>query len=110
MVVKLDRLGRNLQHLLQIVEELNNKNVQFICLNPEIDTKSITGRFFLQVMGAIAELERAMTIERNHAKMALMRKQGKSLGGRPKGKKDTKPRSKLGYLMRWHTSQGKQGK
>ena len=100
LIYKLDRLGRSLKHLLQITEELNNKGVQFICLNPEIDTKSPNGRFFMQVMGAVAELEREMIRERTRSKLSYLKKQGKRLG-RPKGSKDRVKRSSEGYRDRF---------
>ena len=56
MVHKLDRLGRSLKHLIQLVEEFNNKNIQFVCLIPDVNTKTSMGRFFIQIIGAVAEL------------------------------------------------------
>ena len=100
MVTKLDRLGRSLKHLINLVEEFNNKGIQFVCLNPQIDTKTSTGMFFLQIIGAVAELERAMIIERTKTKLDYLKSQGQRLG-RPVGKKDTKPRRKSGYWLRY---------
>jgi len=100
MVLKLDRLGRSLKHLIQLVEEFNNKNIQFICLSPEMDTRTAQGRFFLQIMGAVAELEREMIRERIKAKLNYLKKKGKKLG-RKKGSKDKRPRRKSGYYLRW---------
>lgn len=99
LVYKLDRLGRSLKHLIQLVEEFNNKNIQFICLSPEVDTKSANGRFFIQVIGAVAELERELIIERTKLKLDYLKRQGKKLG-RPKGSKDKKVRRKAGYWFR----------
>ena len=100
MVVKLDRLGRSLKHLIQLVEEFRNKKVQFICLSPDVDTESAQGRFFLQIMGAVAELEREMIRERTIAKLRYLQKNGVKLG-RPKGSKDKRPRKRTGYLATW---------
>lgn len=100
IVWKLDRLGRSTQHLLQILEELKNKNVRLICTDMNIDTFSPQGKFFFTVVGAFAELEREIIKERIYAGLARARKQGKPLG-RPKGKKDSKDRNKLGYWKRW---------
>jgi len=101
MVWKLDRLGRSLSHLIQLVEEFNNKNVQFICLSPDVDTKSAQGMFFLQIMGAVAELERQMIRERTIAKLRYLQSKGVRLG-RPPGSKDKKERCKSGYYVGWN--------
>lgn len=100
MVAKLDRLGRSLKHLIQLVEEFNNKNVQFICFNPSVDTTTAQGRFFIQIIGAVAELEREFIRERTKSKLDLLKKQGKQLG-RPKGSKDKGRRRRSGYHLRW---------
>jgi DNA invertase Pin-like site-specific DNA recombinase len=100
MVAKLDRLGRSLKHLIQLIEEFNNKGVQFICLDPEVDTKSASGRFFIQIIGAVAELERELIRERTKARLDYLKKKGKVLG-RPQGSKDKKVRRKSGYYNRW---------
>lgn len=100
MVAKLDRLGRSLKHLIQLIEEFNNKDIQFICLSPEIDTKTAQGRFFFQIIGAVAELERELIRERTKARLDYLKAKGKKLG-RPKGSKDKKVRRKSGYYNRW---------
>ena len=100
LVLKLDRLGRSLKHLIQLVEEFRNRKVQFICLSPEVDTESAQGMFFLQIMGAVAELEREMIRERTIAKLRYLQKKGIKLG-RPKGSKDKRPRRRTGYLATW---------
>jgi DNA invertase Pin-like site-specific DNA recombinase len=99
-VVKLDRLGRNLKHLLQLIEEFRNKNVQFVSLSENIDTNTPQGRLFLMMAGAFAEYERELIRERSMAGQARARKQGKKIG-RPKGSKDKKARRKSGYWLRW---------
>ncbi|MBU0470577.1 MAG: recombinase family protein [Nanoarchaeota archaeon] len=100
LVAKLDRLGRSLVHLIQIIEEWNHKNIQFICLNPSVDTKTSQGMFFLQIMGAVAQLERSMIRERTKAKLDYLRKKGVRLG-RPPDSKDKKKRCKSGYYTKW---------
>jgi DNA invertase Pin-like site-specific DNA recombinase len=100
MVHKLDRLGRSLKHLIQLIEEFNNKKVQFICLSPEVDTRTAQGMFFIQIIGAVAELERELIRERTIAKLQYLKDNGKVLG-RPKGSKDKKVRRKSGYWLRW---------
>jgi DNA invertase Pin-like site-specific DNA recombinase len=100
MVWRLDRLGRSLKHLMQLVEEFSNKKVKFICFAPDIDTETASGRFFLQIMGAVAELEREMIRDRINARIASMRLAGKHVG-RLKGSRDKTPRKRVGYWLRW---------
>jgi len=100
IVWKLDRLGRSTQHLLQILEELNNKQVRLICIDMNIDTATPQGKFFFTIVGAFAELEREIITERIYAGIERARKQGKNLG-RPFGSKDKKIRNKLGYYQRY---------
>lgn len=100
IVWKLDRLGRSVQHLLQILEELKNKNVRLICTDMNIDTGTPQGKFFFTIIGAFAELEREIIRERIFAGLSRAKKQGKNLG-RPKGAKDKKARNKLGYWKRY---------
>jgi DNA invertase Pin-like site-specific DNA recombinase len=101
IVWKLDRLGRSIQHLLQILEELKHKEVGLICTDMNIDTNTAQGKFFFTIVGAFAELEREMIRERINLGLDRRRKQGK-LMGRPKGSKDKTYRKKSGYLLRWN--------
>ncbi len=105
MVWKLDRLGRSLQHLLNILHELELKGIRFISLSEGFDTSTPQGKFFFQIAGAFAELERNMISERTKRRMEWLRKHGKHIG-RPKGKKDSKPRRKSGYYLRWSKKGG----
>ncbi len=100
IVWKLDRLGRSTQHLLQILEELNNKGIRLIVTDMNIDTGTSQGKFFFTIIGAVAELERNMIRERIIAGLNRRKKQGKPLG-RQKGAKDKSERSKKGYHERW---------
>ena len=90
-VWKLDRLGRSLQHLLGLLDELTSINVQFVSLRDTgIDTTSATGRLLFQVLGAFAEFERAMIQERVVA--GVRRAQDKGVHcGRPKVDMDLRP-------------------
>jgi len=100
VVWKLDRLGRSIQHLLQILQELQNKGVRLICTDMNIDTDTPQGKFFFTIVGAFAELEREIIRERINLGIKRAKSQGKHLG-RPKYSKDKKPRNKLGYWKRW---------
>jgi len=98
MVYKLDRLGRNLKHLLQIISELRNREVQFISISEGFDTNTPMGRFGLAIMGAMAQMEREMISERTKRKLDYLKSKGKRLG-RPPGAKDKRPRRKAGYIL-----------
>jgi len=100
LVWKLDRLGRSLQHLIQVISEWKNLGIQFICMTEPIDTTSPSGELIFNIFGAIAQFERQLIIERIHLGLDRARKQKKVLG-RPKGKKDSKVRRKSGYYQRW---------
>lgn len=100
MVWKLDRLGRSLQHLLQLIEEFKNKRIAFISLTEGFDTTSTQGRLFMQLLGAFAEFERNLIQERINAGLDRAKKEGITLG-RPVGSKDKKLRRKSGYNLRW---------
>lgn len=100
MIYRLDRLGRSLKHLLQLVEEFSNKKVRFICLTQNIDTSTAQGMFFFQILGAAAEFERQLLRERIKDKLDYLKSTGKKLG-RPVGSKDKKRRNKSGYWLRY---------
>ncbi|HED5569694.1 TPA: recombinase family protein [Yersinia enterocolitica] len=84
VVWKLDRLGRSMRHLVALVEELRERDVGFKSLTDSIDTSSPMGRFFFHVMGALAEMERELIIERTRAGLAVARAEGRIGGRRPK--------------------------
>lgn len=80
LVVRLDRLGRNLRHLLTVLEELSEHGVAFASATEPIDTSSPAGRMVVAVLGAAAELERSLLRERTKAGLASARRRGKKLG------------------------------
>ena len=67
VVWKLDRLGRRMKHLIALTEELRAKGVNFRSLTDSIDTSTPMGRFFFHMMGALAEMERELIVERTLA-------------------------------------------
>ncbi len=77
---RLDRLGRNLRHLILLLDELQALGVAFVSLQEGIDATTPAGRLQLHILGAIAEFERARIAERVTAGLARARKQGKQLG------------------------------
>jgi DNA invertase Pin-like site-specific DNA recombinase len=80
---RLDRLGRNLKHLITLLEDLQALGVAFVSLNEGIDATTPAGRLQMHILGAIAEFERARIAERVRLGLARVRAQGRQLG-RPK--------------------------
>lgn len=101
VVWKYDRLGRSTLHLLQVLEEMNNKGVRLIATSQKIDTSTPMGKYFVTNLLALAEMEREMIRDRINLGLERARKQGKKLG-RPKGAKDKKRRRLSGYNLRWN--------
>ena len=86
VVWKLDRLGRNLRHLVNIVDDLNKRSVGFKVLTGQganIDTTTPNGRLVFGIFAALAEFERELISERTKAGLKAARARGKK-GGRPK--------------------------
>lgn len=100
VVWKLDRLGRSLQHLLQVTSELRNLGIGFISTTQGFDTTKPEGRLVFAILGSLAEFERELIKERIHLGMKRARRQGKHCG-RPAGSRDKKRRKRSGYLLRW---------
>lgn len=80
---KLDRLGRSLSHLIQVVTALEAKQVALRSLSEAIDTGTAAGRLLFHVMGALAEFERSLISERTKAGLAAARARGRH-PGRPR--------------------------
>ncbi|HDT5900659.1 TPA: recombinase family protein [Raoultella ornithinolytica] len=83
VVWKLDRLGRRMWDLIKLVGELQEKGIYFRSLTDSFDTGTPAGRFVFHVMGALAEMERELNIERTRAGLAAARERGR-IGGRRK--------------------------
>jgi DNA invertase Pin-like site-specific DNA recombinase len=83
VVWKLDRLGRSLRHLIDVVTELSNRGVGFRSLQENLDTTSSGGKLVFHVFGALAEFERDLIRDRTQAGLAAARARGRK-GGRPK--------------------------
>ena len=83
VVARLDRLARSLSHLLSVIAELDAKGAHFKSLADPIDTTTPQGRFALQVLGAVAELERALIRERTKDGLRAAKRRGR-VGGNPK--------------------------
>ena len=84
VIWKLDRLGRSLRDLLEIVERLENAGVQFISLTEDINTKAASGRLIFHIFAELAEFERNLIRERTKAGLATARARGRLGGARRK--------------------------
>ncbi len=80
VVVRLDRLARSVSHLLEVIEDLTAKGAHFRSLRDPIDTTTPQGMFSLQVLGAVAQLERALISERTKAGIRAAKAKGKRPG------------------------------
>ena len=76
MVWKLDRLGRNMLHILQTVKELSHRGVTLVSVTDGIDSATPAGRMMVGVLGSLAEYERELTKERTALKRATSRAHG----------------------------------
>ncbi len=86
VVWKLDRLGRSLKNLIETVNTLKERGVEFVSLTEKIDTTTPGGKLIFHLMGALAEFERDLTRERTSAGLEAARARGRK-GGRPKALK-----------------------
>lgn len=84
VVYKLDRLGRSLKELVNLIALLQEKKIEFVSLKDSIDTSTAQGRFFLNIFASLAEFERDIIRERTKAGLAAARARGR-LGGKKKG-------------------------
>ena len=83
VVWRLDRLGRSLQHLIQVITSLGAQGIGLRSLTEAIDTESAGGRLVFHVFGAMAEFERALVGERTKAGLKAAKGRGVRLGRRP---------------------------
>jgi DNA invertase Pin-like site-specific DNA recombinase len=97
VVWRLDRLGRNLRHLIMLLDELTAIGVGFVSLGEGIDTSTPAGRLQLHILGAIAEFERARIAERVRLGVARAKAQGKRLG-RPRRRVSDEEIAALAHL------------
>ena len=84
VVTKLDRLGRSLENLILLSNDLQARGVDLVVIDQGIDTSTSVGRMFFQILGAIAEFEHALMAERTRNGLAAARARGRTGGQRPK--------------------------
>jgi DNA invertase Pin-like site-specific DNA recombinase len=83
LVAAFDRIARSTKNFLEIVDELNSVNIEFVSAREAIDTSGPMGRMFLTMVGSIAELERSLIVERIRAGMRRAKIEGRRLGRAP---------------------------
>lgn len=83
VVWKLDRAGRSLTHLIELLKRLQERGIEFISLTEQIDTTTPGGKLIFHLMGALAEFERDLIRERTNAGLVAARARGR-VGGRPR--------------------------
>lgn len=84
VVWKLDRLGRSLPHLIELVNQFSERQVTFTSINDKIDTSSSAGKLIFHIFCSLAEFERSQIRERTMAGLAAAKRKG-NIGGKPKG-------------------------
>jgi DNA invertase Pin-like site-specific DNA recombinase len=80
LVWKLDRFGRSLPHLLSSLERLRSYGVSFYSMTEGFDVSTASGKLQMHILGACAEFERALTVERIHAGLQRTKAEGTTLG------------------------------
>lgn len=83
IVESISRFARNTKDLLELVEQLSAKGVEFVSQKEAIDTSTPTGKFMLTIFGAVAELEREYILQRQREGIAIAKEQGKYTGRKP---------------------------
>lgn len=89
IVESISRFARNTKDLLELVEQLTSKGVEFISQKEAIDTSTPSGKFMLTIFAAVAELEREYLLQRQREGIATAKAQGKYKGRKPKIHSDT---------------------
>jgi DNA invertase Pin-like site-specific DNA recombinase len=83
VVWKLDRLGRSLPHLIDIIRQLGERGCNFQSTTEGMDTSTSAGRLLFNIVGSLAEFERSLIVERTKAGLAAARNRGQALGRKP---------------------------
>lgn len=101
LVTRLDRAFRSSADTYDYLRRLEAAKVGFVAMQqPEVNTTTSAGRLLLAMAAAFASFEREVIVERVHEGLARARAQGKRLG-RPPGARDSNPRRRAGYNLRW---------
>lgn len=84
IIYKLDRLGRSLKHLLELIQVIQEKKVELKSIHDAIDTSNPTGKLIFSIFASLSEFERDLIRERTLSGLASARARGR-IGGKPKG-------------------------
>ena len=95
VIWKLDRLGRSLKHLVDLVAELNERDIGLRSLNDPIDTTTAQGRLVFNIFASLAEFEREIIRERTNAGLAAARARGRKGGRRPGLSEEAKKKARI---------------
>lgn len=109
VVWKLDRLGRSLTDLIEVVQHIEDSGARFVSLTDNIDTSTATGKFFFHVIAAMAEWERNMISERTKAGMEAAKARGAKLGPKHTIKDNPKRLKAIAALDRAGKLRGPEG-
>jgi DNA invertase Pin-like site-specific DNA recombinase len=82
-VAGFDRMARSVRHLLETLDELHRLGIEFVSLRENLDSQAPLGRAIFIIVGAVAELERSLIVERVRAGMRRARLEGRHIGRRP---------------------------
>ncbi len=102
VVYKLDRISRSTKHLIELSEQFNELDVDFISISDNIDTSTAMGKFFFRMMASIAELERDIISERTKSGLEAARARGR-MGGRPSKQSEKVETALKMYKSKDHT-------
>jgi DNA invertase Pin-like site-specific DNA recombinase len=83
LVAAFDRVARSVRHFLEVLDELSHLNIEFVSLRENIDTRGPLGRAIVVIVGAIAELEKSLIVERVRAGMRRAKLEGRRIGRAP---------------------------
>ena len=100
IVESISRFARNTRDLLELVERLTAKGVEFVSKKEAIDTTTPTGKFMLTIFGAVAELEREYILQRQREGIAIAKEQGKYTG-----RKTTQPPNFERVVAQWRSGE-----
>lgn len=98
VVWRLDRLARSLRHLIDISEDMQQRGIALRSLTEAIDTSTASGRLLLNILGALAQMEREIIVERTRAGLVAAAARGRR-GGRPPALDDAKVRAAKAMLV-----------
>lgn len=99
IVFKLDRFARSMSELINDVEELVKRKVGFVSISENLDFSTAAGELQFHILSAFSQFERSIIRDRTIEGIARAKAKGKLLG-RPKGRKDSNPRPRSGYIIR----------